>query len=61
MDKKTLFERCGGHFLKRLIVWLKVRVLSESHVQRDHATDEVGRLLASVHFESRGKVEELVT
>ena len=32
-----------------------------AHVQGDRSTDEVERFLASVRFESRGKVEELVT
>ena len=29
--------------------------------QEDRSTDEVGRFLVSIRFESRGKMEELVT
>jgi hypothetical protein len=32
-----------------------------AQIQEDRSTDEVERFLSSVRFESRGKVEELVT
>ena len=32
-----------------------------AHAQEDRSTDEVGRFLSLVRFESREKVEELVT
>ena len=38
-----------------------VRVHVGAHTQEDRSTDEVGRFLSMLRFESRGNLEELVT